>query len=50
MWPCGKDVAKLAAVTERDDFQLRIVPALNGATQAPEDVARRVAELPQTLH
>ncbi|MBN9006696.1 MAG: amidohydrolase [Rhizobiales bacterium] len=40
-----EDIAKLVAVTARDDFQLRIVPALNGMTQAPEDVARRVAEL-----
>jgi predicted amidohydrolase YtcJ len=40
-----EDVANLAAVTARDDFPLRIVPALNGVTQAPEDVARRVAEL-----
>ena len=40
-----EDIAKLAAVTARDDFPLRIVPALNGVTQAPEDVARRVAEL-----
>src|SRR6185437_13540070 len=40
-----EDVTKLAAVTARDDFQLRIVPALNGMTQAPEDVARRVAQL-----
>jgi len=40
-----EDIAKLAAVTARDDFPLRIVPALNGVTQAPEEIARRVAEL-----
>jgi hypothetical protein len=40
-----EDIAKLAAVTAGDDFQLRIVPALNGMTRAPEDVVRRVAQL-----
>ncbi|MGH6679214.1 MAG: amidohydrolase, partial [Bradyrhizobium sp.] len=40
-----EDVAALIAVSGGDDFQLRIVPALNGVTQAPSDVARRVAEL-----
>ena len=39
------DVAKLAAVTARDDFQLRIVPALNGMAQPPEEVARYATEL-----
>jgi predicted amidohydrolase YtcJ len=40
-----EDIARLAAATAGDDFQLRIVPALNGMTQAPEVVARRVAQL-----
>lgn len=39
------DIATLTALTGRDDFQLRIVPALNGITQPAEDIARRVAEL-----
>ncbi|MGH6778326.1 MAG: amidohydrolase [Bradyrhizobium sp.] len=40
-----EDIAALAAVSGGDDFQLRIVPALNGVTQAPSDVAGRVADL-----
>ena len=40
-----EDIAALVAVTSGDDFQLRIVPALNGVTLAPSDVAERVAEL-----
>lgn len=40
-----EDIATLVAVSSGDDFQLRIVPALNGVTQAPLDVARRVVEL-----
>jgi predicted amidohydrolase YtcJ len=40
-----EDIATLIALTGRDDFQLRIVPALNGITQPAEDIARRVAEL-----
>ena len=39
------DIATLTALTGRDDFQLRIVPALNGITQPAEGIARRVAEL-----
>jgi predicted amidohydrolase YtcJ len=39
------DIATLTALTGRDDFQLRIVPALNGITQPAEDITRRVAEL-----
>jgi predicted amidohydrolase YtcJ len=39
------DIATLTALTGREDFQLRIVPALNGITQPAEDIARRVTEL-----
>lgn len=40
-----EDIAALVAVSSGDDFQLRIVPALNGVTLAPSDAAQRVAEL-----
>ena len=39
------DIATLTALTGREDFQLRIVPALNGITQPAGDIARRVTEL-----
>ena len=39
------DLATLASVTASRDFQLRIVPALNGVTQSPEAVAERVMQL-----
>lgn len=40
-----EDIATLVKVTGEDDFQLRIVPALNGITDAAENVAARVVEL-----
>ncbi|MCB1430525.1 MAG: amidohydrolase [Nitratireductor sp.] len=39
------DLAGLLAVTAADDFQLRIVPALNGITEPAAEVAKRVAQL-----
>lgn len=40
-----EDVAGLTAATGRDDFPLRLVPALAGVARSPEEVAARVAEL-----
>ena len=40
-----EDVAGLTAATGRDDFPLRLVPALAGIARSPEEVAARVAEL-----
>jgi predicted amidohydrolase YtcJ len=40
-----EDIATLIRVTDADDFQLRVVPALNGITEPAEKVARRVSEL-----
>ena len=40
-----EDIATLIRVTGDDDFQLRIVPALNGIAEPAEKVAQRVAEL-----
>ena len=40
-----EDISMLSRVTGSDDFQLRIVPALNGISQPAENVAQRVAEL-----
>ncbi|MEZ5872025.1 MAG: amidohydrolase [Nitratireductor sp.] len=39
------DLAGLLAVTGAHDFQLRIVPALNGITEPAAEVAKRVVEL-----
>ncbi len=40
-----EDISMLSRVTGSDDFQLRIVPALNGISQPAENVAQRVAEV-----
>ena len=40
-----EDIATLVRVTNAEDFQLRIVPALNGITEPAEKVAQRVREL-----
>ena len=39
------DLAGLLAVTAAEDFQLRIVPALNGITEPAAEVAKRVVAL-----
>ena len=40
-----EDIATLVRVTDAEDFQLRIVPALNGMSEPAEKVAQRVTEL-----
>ncbi len=40
-----EDIATLIRVTGAEDFQLRVVPALNGITEPAEKVAQRVKEL-----
>lgn len=40
-----EDLGTLLAITGEADFPLRIVPALNGITGAPEDIATRALEL-----
>jgi predicted amidohydrolase YtcJ len=41
------DIATLIRVTGDEDFQLRVVPALNGVVEPAEKVAQRVTELRQ---
>jgi len=40
-----EDVEALLKVTGEDDFQLRVVPALNGITSSADEVIKRVKEL-----